>query len=84
MCCCSRCGDSLTSRGSILDVEGPLRTRIPRPLALCHDCGLSLLAWLHGGKSGALARLPRPRPASPAAVRRSAPRAAVGANICGP
>ena len=74
MACCARCGDAITARGSVLDVEGPLRARLPRPVALCPDCGIDFVDWLRGGRSAIPARLTRPgaRSASHApAVKRS-------------
>jgi|GEM_PF-3185404 len=71
MTCCARCGNAITARGSILDVEGPLRSHLPRPVALCPECAESLIDWLRSGRAGALAlRIPRPRP-TPPAVKRS-------------
>ena len=75
MTCCARCGDAITARGSVLDVEGPLRAHLPRPVALCPDCGIDFVDWLRGGRSAIPARLtpfrgPGPRP-TPPAVKRS-------------
>ena len=70
MTCCARCGAVITAHGSILDVEGPLRSHLPRPVALCSDCAESFLDWLRSGRAGALAlRIPRPRPTPPAVKR---------------
>ena len=69
------CGDAITATGSVLDVEGPLRAHLPRPVALCPDCGIDFVDWLRGGRSAIPARLtpfrgPGPRP-TPPAVKRS-------------
>ena len=72
MTCCARCGDVLTARGSIIDVEGPLQSHLPRPVALCDACAESFLDWLASGRAGALARLPRPRPPRPTVKRSGA------------
>ena len=74
MTCCARCGDAITAHGSVLDVEGPLRAHLPRPVALCPDCGIDFVDWLRGGRSAIPARLTPFRGPGPAshAPRREA------------
>jgi len=67
--CCARCGDLLIERHSTLEAGGDLRNWIRGPLVICPDCGDRFRDWLRGGRAGALAWLPRPRPARPAVKR---------------